>query len=52
MSEGTSKKFKKTFRGFLKGRVSKVHTTGENFDFVSLVMRETNEMLDCYISLQ
>lgn len=31
--------------------LDKAHTTGENFDFVSLVVKETNDMLDCYISL-
>lgn len=31
--------------------LDKAHTTGENFDFVSLVVKETNDMLDRYISL-
>lgn len=31
--------------------LDKAYTTGENFDFVSLVMKETNDMLDRYISL-
>ncbi|MGL4785826.1 MAG: Fic family protein [Cetobacterium sp.] len=31
--------------------LDKAHTTGENFDFVSLVVNETNNMLDRYISL-
>lgn len=31
--------------------LDKAHTTGENFDFISLVIKETNDMLDRYISL-
>ena len=31
--------------------LDKAYTTGENSDLISLVMKETNDMLDCYISL-